>query len=114
MLVISASAYEFENPSTEESVEISIAKVGQPSADVHGFVAAAVDVASTSRLEQPSPFQEHFGYGLVREYLAKFAHFQVPKPCTWPTYVLVDGPDEWHIVMCAPEHFISYRWETSA
>jgi hypothetical protein len=65
-------------------------------------------------LGQPVPFTETLAYGLVRGYLQRFSGIAIPERCTWPTYVLQDGPDDWELVMCAPDCYIHYRWSTAA
>jgi hypothetical protein len=51
---------------------------------------------------------------MVRQYAQRSASTLIPNPCDWPNYVLQDGPDEWELIICSPEHFIHYRWITTA
>jgi hypothetical protein len=115
MRILKFDFAEFENPSTEEWLEIAIAaKDDFFYPNVEKFVASAVDVQTSLKIGQPVIFSEKFGYGAdVREYLLKFANFSLPSPCAWPTYVLPCEDYEDDIVLCGPEHFVRYYWGTS-
>lgn len=116
MRIVSVDQFEFDDPSTEESLELAIsARSTFPHSDVRQFVGAAVGEQAALMLDAaPSPFRESHAYGSVRDYAGRFAGVSIPLDCDWPTYVLADGPDEWHLVLCSPTHFISYRWWTAA
>jgi hypothetical protein len=115
MRVVSIDQFEFDNPSSEESLEIAIAvRSPFPFPDASRFLEVRLGNAAAAKVPAPIPFQEHFGYGLVRKYTKHFTGAAVPEPCNWPTHVLADGPDEWNLVLCGPEHFIHYVWSTSA
>lgn len=115
MRTIIVDQFEFERPDSEEHLEIATAvKSDFPFPNVQAFVASAVGVADSETLKQPVSFSDKWGNGLVRKYLLEFAGFDLPTPCNWPTYVLKDGPDDWHLVLCAPDRFVSYEWVTSA
>ena len=115
MRVVSVDQFEFENPSSEESVEIAVAKRSDfPFPDVAHFVAVRRSGEAHSALDQPVPFAETLAYGLVRGYLQRFSGIAIPERCAWPTYVFQDGPDDWELVMCAPDCYIHYLWSTAA
>ena len=115
MRVVSVDQFEFENPSTEESLEIAVAsRSAFPFPDAQHFVASRVGVAAAASLPQPIAFNERLACGLLRKYTERFVGVLMPEPCTWPTYVLSDGPDEWNLVLCGPGLFVHYLWSTSA
>jgi len=107
--------FEFDVPDSEESLELWIAaKRDFPFPDVRSFVAAATGAKAVEALGPSEPFSEHFGAGMVRSYLARFAGIVVPQPCDWPTYVLKQDNDEWDGVFDAGGMFIRYHWCTTA
>lgn len=115
MKLLSFDQFEFENPDSEEHLEVAVSmRSAFPHPDVCSFVASVVSVAASKELPEAGPFSESKGYGLVRGYLKHFASIALPEPCSWPTYVLNDTGDEFHAVLCGPETFISYLWSTSA
>lgn len=115
MRTLTFDQFEFDDPSGEERLEISLASRSDfPFPTPSSFVAACVGIDAAGRLGPSVEFSEHFGYGKVREYLAHFAAVAIPENCSWPCYVLADGPDEWQIVIEAPGQFICYCWSTSA
>ncbi len=96
-------------------VEIAVAKRSDfPFPDVAHFIASRRNVRSSTALGEPMPFEEKLAYGLVRVYLQRFSGIAIPERCAWPTYVFQDGPDDWELVMCTPDHYIHYRWSTAA
>lgn len=106
--------FEFD-PSSEEGLEVNYAKSGDfPFPDVVAFVSATAGVEAARSLGNAVRFDEHFGYGLVGSYLRRFTDIEMPAECDWPTYLLRDGPDEWHIILCGPDCNIRYCWSTSA
>lgn len=109
-----ADQFEFERYDTEEALEISAANVDRFLPDLVSFVAATVGIEASGSLPPPKPFDERYGYGMVRGYLAHFAGIELPSPCDWPTHVFQDGPDDWELVMSPPGRFIHYKWGTSA
>jgi hypothetical protein len=115
MRVVSVDQFEFENISSEESLEISTAAMSAfPFSNVTSFVASAISAEASNQLPVPVIFNDNLAYGLVRSYCERFAGVHIPNECTWPTYLFSDGPDEWHLVICAPNEFIRYYWRTSA
>ena len=107
--------FEFDNASSEETLELWIAAKGDfPFPDVRTFVASAVGVKAAESLGPPRPFSEWFGYGMVRGYLARFAGLVVPQPCDWPTFVLNHEDTDWDGVFETPGSFIRYHWFTTA
>ena len=91
MRTVTIDQFEFESPSSEESLEIAISKKSRfPFPDVQSFVAARGRTQSIKPLGKPVAFDEKFGYGLVREYLQRFAGVSIPVLCTWPTYILAE------------------------
>lgn len=115
MRTLTFDQFEFDHPSSEESLVISLASRSEfPFPTPASFAAACVGTDDAACLGVPVKFSEHFGYGKVREYLSRFAAVTVPENCLWPCYVLAEGPDEWKIIIEAPGHFICYHWSTSA
>ncbi len=107
--------FEFEDPQSEEMLEVAIASRGRfPFPSVAEFVAAAVGQDAARSLLDAIPFDERMCNGMVREYLDQFTGTPLPSPCEWPTHVLSDEWNECHIILSAPEKFISYCWSTSA
>jgi hypothetical protein len=113
MRILFIDPFEFEDPSTEESLKIAIASKKQTD-DVKVFVASTPDGAVTRVLPTPRCFSEDIGYGLIRKHLKEFAGIVLPASCAWPTYVLDDSGDEWDVVLESPTQFIRYQWSTSA
>ena len=115
MKVLSFDQFEFDRPDSEEHLEIAVSLRGAfPHPDVQSFVASAVSVAASKALPEAHPFNEKYGYGLVRQYLHRYAGVVLPEPCSWPTHVLTNSDNEYHVVLCGPESFICYLWSTSA
>jgi hypothetical protein len=115
MRTLTFDPFEFDNPSTEETLELWIAAKGDfPFPDVRSFVESAASVKSAEVLGPAGPFRERFGYGMVRGYLARFAGIMVPQPCDWPTFVLNHDDTDWDGVFEAPGLFIRYHWFTTA
>jgi hypothetical protein len=107
--------FEFEEPHTEERLEIHAARRSAfPFPDPASFVAASAGARNAQSLASSVPFAERFAYGMVRNHLLRFAGLELPHQCEWPTFVLSDGPDEWHLILCGPDQFISYCWSTTA
>jgi hypothetical protein len=114
MRIVSVDQFEFDNPTTEESLEIAIARKGDfPFLEVMAFIRTRAPLTKPDIPVEPVSFDEKLGYGMVREYAKRFAGISIPTPCDWPTYVLQDGPDEWELIICASDHFIHYRWATT-
>lgn len=115
MRTFSFDQFEFEDASTEERLQISLANQSEfPCPNVNEFVATCIGVEAASKLGAPVLFADHFGYGKVRKYLSHFADIELPDHCKWPCYLLSDGPGEWSLVFEAPTRFIHYCWSTSA
>jgi len=115
MKTLSFDQFEFERPDAEEHLEIAVSKITDfPHPTVASFVASVVSVDASKSLPNPKPFNERFGYGLVRRYLERHAGILLPSPCAWPTYVLTEADQEFHAILSGPDHFISYSWSTSA
>jgi hypothetical protein len=117
MRTIEIDQFEFDNSSTEEHLEIAVAARGNfPFPDVERFMSArlALVAGKGAPLGEVGAFSDALGYGLVRGYLKRFAGLAVPDSCSWPTYVLDSGPDRWEIVLCVPDAFVHYVWQTTA
>jgi hypothetical protein len=66
MLVISVDPFEFENASSEESLEIAVEARGKrPFSTVEDFVASRVGIEASRRLPTPVSFQHMHGLGQV-------------------------------------------------
>jgi hypothetical protein len=115
MRTLTFDQFEFDDPSTEERLELALApRTAFPFPSVASFIAASVGQAALNDLRSPVAYSDQMAYGLVRRYLSQFASVEVPEHCGWPCYVFADGPDHWQIVIEAPEQFILYGWSTSA
>ncbi len=115
MRTLTFDQFEFDNPSGEEHLTIALASRSNfPFPTPSSFVAACVGIEAAGQLAPAVRFSDHFGYGMIRKYLSHFADLAVPESCLWPCFVLSDGPDEWQIVLEAPDQFIYYCWSTSA
>jgi hypothetical protein len=107
--------FEFDPPDSEEALEISIAAKGKfPFSEVQDFAAAIIGIDAAKDFSQATSFDESFGYGLIRDYLRKYADISLPSPCNWPTYIMVHDNDEWDGIIEGPSIFIRYHWSTSA
>jgi len=115
MLTVTVDQFEFDNPSTEEGLVLSVARKSDfPYPDVSSFVAASVGVEAATALPQPKPFSETLALGFVRPYFSKFAGVEIPNNCNWLTYVLKDEENECLLILVGPSHFYHYHWTTSA
>jgi hypothetical protein len=115
MRTLTFDQFEFNPPDSEENLHLWIAAKGDlPFPDVRSFVASAMSVEAASALRWPIPFSDSFGYGMVREYLLRFAGVAVPPACVWPTYLLLDDDQEWDGVFEADGLFIRYHWWSTA
>ena len=113
-----ADADEFDDPDSEQSVQIHCAvRSGRrvPAfPDAASFVAAVVNDAAARGLGAAVPFNERMRFGAVRKHLDRFAGLSLPVPCDWPTHVLCDEWNQFHLVLCGPDRYISYFWQTTA
>ncbi len=63
----SLDQFEFDDPASEEALDIAVAKRSKfPFPDVGEFVASAVGVDASRQLPQPMPFDDHTGVGGLR------------------------------------------------
>jgi hypothetical protein len=113
---IKIDQFEFDDPGSEESLEIDLSRKSRfPHPDVKAFVASAVGVAAASSLGNPVPFYSNSHRSQVAEYLKRFAGVDVPTHCDWPTYELEkESWDQAHLIICTPGVFVRYQWSTSA
>jgi hypothetical protein len=113
---IKADQYEFDDPGSEESLEIDLSRQENfPHPGVSEFVASVVGVAASSSLGEPVPFYRRGHRSQVTDYLKRFANVDVATHADWPTYELEkESWDQVHLVICAPGMFIRYQWSTSA
>lgn len=115
MRTVTVDQFEFENPQTEEHLEIAIAgRAPFPFPDVESFLLSRLGPKAMPKSSDVVDFDMSLGYGLVRDYLQRFAAVELPMDCAWPTHVLEDGPGTWELVLTAPDLFIHYVWTTSA
>ena len=108
--------FEFDDPGSEETLEIDISRRSNfPHPDVGSFVGATVGVQAAQELPEPQPFYAAPSKGQVSEYIKRFADFEIPLHADWPTYTLAtESWDITHLVICGPGLFIRYQWSTSA
>ncbi len=107
--------FEFEDPQSEEMLEVAVAsRTAFPFANVAEFVAVAVGQQAARDLSDATPFEELSEKSTVQKYLGQFTTIELPSPCEWPTFILSDEWNERHFILCSPEGFVSYRWTTSA
>jgi hypothetical protein len=110
--------FEFDSFSSEESLEIVVAKKQVASVaqfgDLREFVAASAGTGAAESLGQSRPFNDRASYSSVREYLKRFANIDVPDPNEWEMYVLFEDALEWDGVFEAPDMFIRYHWSSTA
>lgn len=116
MRSIKIDQYEFDDPGSEESLEIDLSQQSRfPHPNVKAFVGSTVGVAATSSLGEPAPFYRNAHRSQVADYLKRFAGVDVPAHSDWLTYELdKESWDQVHLVICAPGIFIRYQWSTSA
>lgn len=116
MRSVKVDQYEFDDHGSEESLEIDLSRQSRfPHPDVKEFVASTAGAAVAAALCAPVPFYRVANRSQVIEYLKRFAAVEIPAHADWPTYVLEDVSwDNLHLVICAQDLFIRYRWSTSA
>lgn len=115
MLSIRVDAYEFDSSSSEESLEIDVARASTyPYTDIGSFIGLFA-TGKAAALPCSTPFDELESKAVVREYLARFARLDVPLICDWPVYFLDESSwDQLHMMIESPQHFVRYFWSTSA
>lgn len=82
MRTIEVDQFEFDDPSTEEHLEIAVAPRGNfPFPDVERFMSARFASVAGEKplLGDVVAFSDALGYGLVRRYLKRFGAFPCPK-----------------------------------
>lgn len=116
MISLRIDQFEFDNPGSEEALEIDVSRQSKfPHPDVGAFVASTVGVQAASALAEPKPFYLVSSRGQVSEYVGRFVNIEIPLHAEWPTYTLVAEPwDQTHLAICGPGIFIRYQWSTSA
>lgn len=114
MLSLRIDQFEFDDPGSEEALEIDVSRQSSfPHPNVQAFVRSVVGVDAA--LPEPQPFYRVHGRGQVSEYIKRFANIELPLHCDWPTYNLVaESWDQTHLVICGVGMFIRYQWSTSA
>lgn len=112
MRTIIIDQFEFENPSTEERLEVTTARRSEfpfPNlssfANAHGF---------EGLLPEAVPFGDLPGSQSEIGYLRRYAGIEVSEPCLWACRQLPSGEDARHLLLETEEGFISYKWSTSA
>jgi len=108
--------FEFDDPGSEECVEIDVSRQSAfPTPDIRSFVGATVGVQAAAALVEPQPFHRVEGRGQVADYIRRFAGIEVPLHADWPTYTLEAVTwDAVHLVIGAPGLFVRYQWSTTA
>jgi hypothetical protein len=116
MRSIKVDQFEFDDPGSEESLEIQVSRRSQfPHPDVKSFVGSVVNVHVAASLPEPVPFFKVGGRNQISEHLRRFANLDAPLHCDWPSYRLAsESSDEVSLIICAPNAFIRYCWSTSA
>ena len=107
--------FEFEDPSSEERLQVAYAlRSNFQFPSLAKFVEAVVSQHVARSLAEPSSFNDLLGGGTLRNNLRKFTGLEVPAQCKWPTYILSDEWNECCIILMSPDGFIYYFWSTSA
>lgn len=116
MLSLRIDQFEFDDPGSEEAVEIDVSRQSRfPHPDVSAFVASTVGVQEAKTLPEPKPFYAVTDRSCVSEYVKRFANIEIPLHADWPTYKLTaESWDQTHLVIIASGIFIRYQWSTSA
>jgi len=112
MRTVIIDQFEFENPSTEERLEVTTARRSDfpfPNlssfAGAHGFEGVLPDAV---------PFSDLPGSQSEIGYLRRYAGIEVFEPCLWACRELPSGHDGRHLLLETEDGFISYKWSTSA
>ena len=113
MKIFAVDAFEFPYPSSEENVEIAIARRSQ-FPDVTIFVGHRISVEASNALPDPAPLNAVHGIADVCSHLHAFAGVAVPADCRWPVRRFFSGPDEIELVIEAPDTLLHYKWSSSA
>lgn len=116
MLSVRIDQFEFDDPGSEEAVEIDVSRQSKsPYPDVTSFVRATVGVLAATTLAEPKPFHLVHDRRQISEYVKRFANIDIPLHADWLTYQLAtESWDQTHLAICAPGIFIRYHWSTSA
>ncbi|WP_124543775.1 hypothetical protein [Piscinibacter terrae] len=116
MLSLRIDQFEFDDPGSEESIEIDLARQSKfPNPDVVTFITSTVGVQVATTLPEPKPFYFVSDRSRVSKYIKRFANIEIPLHADWLTHQLTaDSWDQTHLVISAPGIFIRYQWSTSA
>jgi hypothetical protein len=109
--MLTFDSYEFDNPSSEETLELAIASKRHVRS-ITDFLPMFVTGAVTERTM--IPLKKLFRSATVGSYLCRFAGIEVPQDCDWPAVILNDSWDDLDVVMEAPGDFIRFHWWTTA
>lgn len=116
MLSLRIDQFEFDDPGSEEAVEIDVSRQSNfPHSDIAAFLKETVGIQVASALAEPNPFCKVPDRERISEYLKRFANIEIPLHAQWPTYELAtEDWDQTHVAICGPKFFIRYQWSTSA
>ena len=106
---------EFDDPASEQRVEIAIShRKGFPHPTMAKFADAVVGAGWGAKLTAPKAFSAIPTFAGDAEYLTRFSEITVPKNCNWPCVIVSDEWNERHLLLDLGHAFVSYRWSTSA
>lgn len=136
MKTIEVDQFEFDNPQTEEHLQIATARRSEwvptvaafaasvgcgnlspailPKGRVDDLAGALAGLAPT--LPASQPLNAILGHRQVLSYLKRFAGIDAPEPCDWACWPI---PNDEHFIeekllIETDDSFISYKWSTSA
>ncbi len=106
--------FEFDDPSSEQWLEIAISeRRNQSCPTVQTFVERVIDTRS-GPLPSPRSFSTLTSFGADADFLRRFAGIPVPDACSWTCFVLLDDWNDRHVILDLGYAFISLHWSTSA
>lgn len=118
MRISTFDAFEFEEPHSEQRLEVAISRRSDwPHPKVEDFVC---DVARCEGFPLPGnlPLSVSFAstpvFAAVSGYLERFNLLSVPADCGWPCYLMKNDWNELCVVLDTGVSFVCVRWETTA
>lgn len=111
MRIITANSYEFEHPSSEQAVAIAAA-TSQEFKDIRQFLAECPEISRTDIENWPPSNSRRPRESMVSKYLSTYLGRGIPPGAE--IFVLIDDWNEFEFVATTAQHYLWYRWDTSA
>lgn len=135
MRTIEVDQFEFDDPQSEEHLEIATSRrsewvptiavfaceVGYKAVDAPPTPKGRVDIVAYLNQSAPSlpasdPLCEVHGHRKVLLHLKQFAGIDAPEPCLWASWIMPSNERyaEENLLIETEDGFVSYKWSCSA